>query len=77
LLDDEPRSGSPPIDFLDIQILSSLEQQPFHSAHSLAEIFGVLEYDNLEPFTQLAWNEIIAFTLDTQSVDGATSRQLV
>jgi hypothetical protein len=24
---------------------------------------------------QLAWNEIVPFTLDTQSVDGATSRQ--
>jgi transposase len=26
LLDDEPRSGRPPIDFLDIQILLSLEK---------------------------------------------------
>jgi hypothetical protein len=41
LLDDEPRSGRPPIDFLDIQILSSLEKQPFHSAYSLADIFDV------------------------------------
>jgi hypothetical protein len=41
LLDDEPRSGIPPIDFLDIQILSSLEKQPFHSAYSLAEILDV------------------------------------
>jgi hypothetical protein len=32
LLDDEPRSGRPPIDFLDIEILSSFEKQPFHSA---------------------------------------------
>jgi DNA-binding transcriptional ArsR family regulator len=41
LLDDEPRSGRPPIDFLDIQILSSLEKHPFHSAYSLAEIVDV------------------------------------
>jgi ATP-dependent exoDNAse (exonuclease V) beta subunit len=32
LLDDESRSERPPIDFRDIQILSSLEKQPFHSA---------------------------------------------
>jgi hypothetical protein len=38
LLDDEPRSGRPPIDFRDIQILSSLEEQPFHSAYSLMEV---------------------------------------
>jgi hypothetical protein len=38
LLDDEPRSGRPPIDFLDISILSSLEKPPFHTAYSLAEI---------------------------------------
>jgi hypothetical protein len=41
LLDDEPRSGRPPIDFFDIQILSSLEKQPFHSAYSPAEILDV------------------------------------
>jgi hypothetical protein len=41
LLDEEPRSGRPPIDFLDIQILSSIEKQPFHSAYSLAEILDV------------------------------------
>jgi hypothetical protein len=40
-VDDEPRSGRPPIDFLDIQILSPLEKQPFHSAYSLAEILDV------------------------------------
>jgi hypothetical protein len=38
LLDDESWSGTPPIDFLDIQILLSLEKQPFHSVYSLAEI---------------------------------------
>jgi hypothetical protein len=38
LLDEEPWSGRPPIGFLDIQIPSSLEKQPFHSARSLAEI---------------------------------------
>jgi DNA-binding transcriptional ArsR family regulator len=41
LLNDEPWSGTPPIDFLDLQILSSLEKQPFHSAYSLAEILDV------------------------------------
>jgi hypothetical protein len=41
LLDDERRSGRPPIDFLDIQILSSLEKQSFHSAYLLAEILDV------------------------------------
>jgi hypothetical protein len=75
LLDDEPRSGRPPVDLLDIQILSSLEKQPFYSAYSLAEILDVLEYGNFEPFTRLAWNEIVAFTSDRQSVAGATSRQ--
>jgi hypothetical protein len=35
---DEPRSGRPRVDFLDIQILSNLEKYPFHSAYSLAEI---------------------------------------
>jgi hypothetical protein len=41
LLDDELLSGRPPIDFLDIRILSSLEKQPLHSAWSLAEIHDV------------------------------------
>jgi hypothetical protein len=41
LLDDEPRSGIPLIDFLDIQIPLSLEKQPFHSAYSVAEILDV------------------------------------
>jgi hypothetical protein len=41
LLDDELQSGRPPIDFLDIQILSSLKKRPFHSAYSLAEILDV------------------------------------
>jgi hypothetical protein len=41
LLDDEPRSRGPLIDFLDIQIHSSLEKQPFHSAYSLAKILDV------------------------------------
>jgi hypothetical protein len=64
LLDDEPRLGGQPIDFLDIQILSFFEKQHFHSA-----------YDDFEPFTRLAWNGIVPFTLDAQSVDAATSRQ--
>jgi hypothetical protein len=41
LLDDEPRSGGPLNGFLDIQILSSLEKQPFHLAYPLAEILDV------------------------------------
>jgi hypothetical protein len=41
LPDDESRSGRSRIDFLDIQILSLLEKQPFPSAYSLAEILGV------------------------------------
>jgi hypothetical protein len=28
-----------------------------------------------EPFARLAWTGIVSFTLDTKSVDGATSRQ--
>jgi hypothetical protein len=34
---DEPRSGRPPVDFLDVHIPSNLEKYPFHSAYSLAE----------------------------------------
>jgi hypothetical protein len=41
LPDNEPRSGRPPIDFFGIQILSSLEKQPFHWAYSLADIRDV------------------------------------
>jgi hypothetical protein len=41
LLDNEPRSGGPPIDLFDIQFLSSLEKQPFHSAYSHTEILDV------------------------------------
>jgi hypothetical protein len=40
-LADEPRSGGPPIDFLDICILTCLEKQLFHAAYSLAEILNV------------------------------------
>jgi hypothetical protein len=38
---DEPRSGWPSVEFLDIQILSNLEKYPLHSAYSLAEILNV------------------------------------
>jgi hypothetical protein len=38
LIHDEPRSGQPPVDDLDIQILSNPEKYPFNSACSLAEI---------------------------------------
>jgi hypothetical protein len=41
LLNDEPRAERPPIDFLDLQILLSLEKQPFHSVYSLVEILDV------------------------------------
>jgi hypothetical protein len=41
LMNDEPRSRRPPVDFLDIQILSNLEKCPFHSAYSFAEILKV------------------------------------
>jgi hypothetical protein len=40
-LHDNPRSGRPPIDFTDTKILSALEREPFHSAHSLTEVMGV------------------------------------
>jgi DNA-binding transcriptional ArsR family regulator len=40
-LHDEVQSGRPPIDFLDIRILVLLNQQPFHSAYSIAEALGV------------------------------------
>jgi hypothetical protein len=40
-LGDEPRSGRPPTDFLDIRILACLEKQPFRSACSIAEILNV------------------------------------
>jgi hypothetical protein len=36
---DDPRS--PPIDFIDTRIMSTLEREPFHYAHSLAEVMGV------------------------------------
>jgi hypothetical protein len=32
-------------------------------------------YDNFEPCTRPAWDEIVPFTLDTQSVEGAPSCQ--
>jgi hypothetical protein len=41
LLNNEHRSGRRPIDFLDIQILSSVEKQHFHSAYSIIEIIDV------------------------------------
>jgi hypothetical protein len=36
-LHDAVRSGKPPIDFLDIRILSLPNEQPFHSAYSIVE----------------------------------------
>jgi hypothetical protein len=40
-LHDELRSSRPPIDFLDIRILALPDEQPFHSAYSIAESLGV------------------------------------
>jgi hypothetical protein len=40
-LHDEVRSGRPPMDFLDIRILTLLDEQPFHSDYSIAEALGV------------------------------------
>jgi hypothetical protein len=40
-LNDESRSGRSPIDFLDVQILSSLEKRPFRSAYSPSEVVNV------------------------------------
>jgi hypothetical protein len=40
-LRDEVGSGSPPIDFLDILTPALLDQQPFHSVYSIAEVLGV------------------------------------
>jgi hypothetical protein len=40
-LHDEVRSGRPPIDFLDIRILALPDEQPFHSAYSIAETLGL------------------------------------
>jgi DNA-binding transcriptional ArsR family regulator len=35
------QSGRPPIDFLHIRILALLDEQPFHSAYSIAEALRV------------------------------------
>jgi DNA-binding transcriptional ArsR family regulator len=40
-LHDEVRSGKPPIDFLGIRILVSLDKHPFHSVYAIAEALGV------------------------------------
>jgi hypothetical protein len=40
-MDGEPRPGRPPIDFLDIRVLASLEKEPLHSIYFLAEILNV------------------------------------
>jgi hypothetical protein len=36
-LHNDPRSGRPPIDYLDVKIIACLVREPFSSAHSLAE----------------------------------------
>ena len=40
-IEDDHRSGRPPIDHLDTKILACLESEPFQSAYSLAEALGV------------------------------------
>jgi histone-lysine N-methyltransferase SETMAR len=40
-LHDEPRSGRPALECIDIQILSRLEKAPFESAHSIAQVLNV------------------------------------
>jgi hypothetical protein len=55
----------------------------FYHPRETAFSFGILTcgdpwcfaHDDFKPFMQLAWNEIVSFTLDTKSVDGATSHQ--
>jgi hypothetical protein len=40
-LHDEARLGRRPIDFLNIRILSLLDEQQFHSTHSIADAMGI------------------------------------
>jgi hypothetical protein len=40
-LHNKVRCGRPSIDFLDIRILALLDEQPFHSAYSIAELLCV------------------------------------
>jgi hypothetical protein len=40
-IEDDYRSGQPPIDHLNIKIIASLESEPFQSASLLAEVLGV------------------------------------
>jgi hypothetical protein len=40
-MEDDYRSGRPPIDHLDTKILACLESEPSQSAYSLAEVLGV------------------------------------
>jgi hypothetical protein len=40
-IEDDYRSGRPPIDHLDTKILACLESEPFQSTYSLAEALGV------------------------------------
>jgi hypothetical protein len=38
---DKARPGEPPIDFLDVRVLSLLDKQPSRSAYSIADALGV------------------------------------
>jgi hypothetical protein len=46
------RSGSPLIDFLDIQIMALLDEQPFHSAYSIVEALHVSHSTILSPLRE-------------------------
>jgi hypothetical protein len=67
-LHDEVRSGRPSIDFLDIQILALLDEQPFHSIYSVAEALGLSDSTILSH----SWESFgmkISFTLDPARVN--------
>jgi hypothetical protein len=46
---DDPRSGRLSIEFIDTKIWSVLDREPFHSAHSLAEVVSV-SYSIIIPY---------------------------
>jgi DNA-binding transcriptional ArsR family regulator len=66
-LHDKVRSGKLPIDFLDIRILALLEEQTFHSAHSIAEALGVSHSTILNHLLELLGIKN-SFTLDPARV---------
>ena len=38
---DEPKSGRPPIDYIDTKIISALADEPYHSTNTLSEFLGI------------------------------------